>query len=179
MRSIWKKRYVRLFLFPASVSVIYCIVFIWMPEKAVSAIRNSGKVFLLILMPLSFVFILMTALNIFLKPAHIVTFFGRNRGIKGIALSVAAGIVSMGPIYAWYPMLKALREKGLSDFLVAIFLGNRAVKPFLLPIMISIFGWIYVLILMVFIVFGSIGVGYCVDLLGKEDITREESGLGG
>jgi hypothetical protein len=49
----------------------------------------------------------------------------------------------MGPIYAWYPLLKELREKGAANSLIAIFLGNRAVKPFLLPIMISYFGWVY------------------------------------
>ncbi len=74
----------------------------------------------------------------------------------------------MGPIYAWYPMLKTLREKGVDNSLIAVFLGNRAVKPFLLPIMISYFGWTYVLILVVFTIFGSIGVGYCVDVLVKE-----------
>jgi len=74
----------------------------------------------------------------------------------------------MGPIYAWYPMLKTLQEKGVDSSLIAVFLGNRAVKPFLLPIMISYFGWTYVLILVVFTILGSIGVGYCVDVLVKE-----------
>jgi len=74
----------------------------------------------------------------------------------------------MGPIYAWYPMLKVLREKGAKNSLIAIFLGNRAVKPFLLPMMISYFGWIYVLILTVFTIFGSLVVGYFVDALVKE-----------
>jgi len=40
--------------------------------------------------------------------------------------------------------LKELRKKGAADSLIAVFLGNRAVKPFLLPIMISYFGWVYV-----------------------------------
>jgi hypothetical protein len=34
--------------------------------------------------------------------------------------------------------------------------------------MISYFGWIYVLILTVFTIFGSLVVGYCVGILVKE-----------
>jgi len=166
--SIWKKRIVRSFVFPASVLLIYGILYVMMPDRVLLAIRSSGKLFFIILMPLFLVFILMVILNLFLKPAHITQFLGKGTGIKGIILSATAGIISMGPIYAWYPMLKTLREKGVDSSLIAVFLGNRAVKPFLLPIMISYFGWTYVLILVVFTIFGSIGVGYCVELLVKE-----------
>lgn len=158
----------RSFVFPASVLLIYGILYVMMPDRVLLAIRSSGKLFFIILMPLFLVFILMVILNLFLKPAHITQFLGKGTGIKGIILSATAGIISMGPIYAWYPMLKTLREKGVDSSLIAVFLGNRAVKPFLLPIMISYFGWTYVLILVVFTIFGSIGVGYCVDLLVKE-----------
>jgi uncharacterized membrane protein YraQ (UPF0718 family) len=64
-------------------------------------------------------------------------------------------------------LLKDLREKGAANSFLAIFLGNRAVKPFLLPIMISYFGWIYVLVLTLFTVLGSIIVGYLVGVLVK------------
>jgi uncharacterized membrane protein YraQ (UPF0718 family) len=109
----------------------------------------------------------MLVLNLFLKPAQIVKFFGSQAGMKGVILSAGAGIISTGPIYAWYPLLKDLREKGADNTFVAIFLGNRAVKPFLLPIMISYFGWIYVLILTVLTVLGSVAVGYTVGALVK------------
>jgi uncharacterized membrane protein YraQ (UPF0718 family) len=169
LSNIWKKRAVRLLVFPASVLIIYGILLIIMPDKASTALRSSGKVFVNIIIPLCLVFVLMLFLNLFLKPAYIAKFLGKEAGIKGILLSATAGIISAGPIYAWYPMLKGLREKGVESSFIAIFLGNRAVKPFLLPIMISYFGWIYVLILTVFTIFGSIGVGYCVDVLVKEN----------
>ena len=168
LSNIWKNRAVRLLVFPASVLFIYGILFIIMPDKASTALRSSGKVFLNIIMPLCLVFVLMLVLNLFLKPAYITKLLGKKAGIKGILLSATAGIISAGPIYAWYPMLKALREKGTDNSFIAIFLYNRAVKPFLLPIMISYFGWIYVLILTVFTIFGSLVVGYCVGILVNE-----------
>jgi uncharacterized membrane protein YraQ (UPF0718 family) len=157
-----------MFLFLATVLAIYGTLFAVMPDKASMALRSSGHVFLNIIVPLCVVFILMVVLNLFLKPAHIARFLGKGAGIKGIVLSAAAGIISTGPIYAWYPLLKELREKGAGNFLIAIFLNNRAVKPFLLPIMISYFGWTYVLILTVCTILGSLPVGYAVDAAVKE-----------
>ena len=165
--SIWENRAVRMLLFPAGVLIAYGILFAIMPEKASIALKSSGSIILNMLVPISLVFILMLVLNLFLKPAQIIKFFGRGAGIKGVILSATAGIISAGPIYAWYPLLKDLREKGAANSFLAIFLGNRAVKPFLLPIMISYFGWIYVLILTVFTVVGSIVVGYFVGALVK------------
>ena len=147
--------------------VAYGVVFAIMPEKASVALKSSGNILLNMLMPLSLVFILMLLLNLFLKPAQIVKLLGRGAGIKGVILSAAAGIISAGPIYVWYPLLKELRQKGATNAFLAIFLGNRAVKPFLLPIIISYFGWIYVLILTVFTIIGSIVVGCFVGAMVK------------
>jgi len=164
----WKRRVLQMAFFPASVLVIYGILFGAMPDKASIALRSSGKIFLNIIFPLCLVFVLMLVLNLFLRPAHTAKFLGKGVGIKGIILTAIAGIISIGPIYAWYPLLKELREKGVGNPLIAIFLGNRAVKPFLLPIMIAYFGWTYVLILTVFTILGSLGVGYSVGTLVKD-----------
>ena len=90
--------------------------------------------------------------------------------MAGKFISASAGIISVGPIYAWYPLLKDLKEKGAANDLIAIFLNNRAIKPFLLPVMISYFGWLYVLILTIFTVLGSLFVGYSMSILVKEEI---------
>jgi len=142
------------------VLVIYGILFAIMPDKASAALKSSSNIFLNILMPLSLVFAFMLILNLLLKPVHIVKFLGTKSGIKGFVLSATAGIISMGHIYAWYPLLKELREKGAGLFPIAVFLYCRAVKPFLLLIMISYFGWQYVIILTVLTVLGSIAIGY-------------------
>jgi len=49
--------------------------------------------------------------------------------------------------------------------LIAVFLLNRAVKPFVLPVMVSMFGWTYVLILTLLTVAGSFSVGFVVGAL--------------
>jgi len=160
----------RMFLFPVVVLVIYGILFAVMPESAFTALKSSGSVFLKIVWPLVLVFVVMLALNLLVTPAQIVRFLGKGAGVKGIMLSVAAGIISAGPIYVWYPLLRELRGKGAGNTLIAVFLYNRSVKPFLLPVMIACFGWVYVVILTVLTVLASVGVGYSVGALtGEKD----------
>jgi len=65
-------------------------------------------------------------------------------------------------------LLKELRAKGATNSFIAVFLGNRAVKPFLLPVMISYFGGMYVILLTLFTIAGSLAVGYLVNILVKD-----------
>ena len=80
-------------------------------------------------------------------------------------LALVAGMISAGPIYAWYPLLKDLREQGAHEGPIAVFLYNRGVKPFLLPVMIGYFGWRYVLMLTLLMIVGSIVLGYGMQML--------------
>lgn len=164
----WKRRAMRMLLFPGSVLAIYGILYAVNPDKISIALKGVGNIFSQMILPLSLVFVFMLALNLFLKPAQIVKFLGKGAGIKGVMLSAAAGIISTGPVYAWYPLLKDLREKGAGGSFMAIFLGNRAIKLPLLPIMISYFGWVYVIILTVFTILASIIAGYAVGVLVEE-----------
>ena len=164
----WENRTIRLILFPVLMLLIYVALFAVMPEKAIAAFKSSGKIFLNIIIPLGFVFILLVVFNLFLNPAHIVKLFGKKSGIKGIMLSSAAGIISMGPVYAWYPLLRELREKGAANSLMAIFINSRAVKPFLLPVMISYFGVRYVIVLTVVTMTGTIVAGYITGVLSRD-----------
>ena len=163
-----KKSLARILIFPVCVLVCYGILCAIDPHKALMAMRTSGNLLLYIVLPLVLVFVIMLALNLFVKPAQIVRLFGKGARIKGIALSVVAGIISMGPIYAWYPLLKNLREKGAGTGPIAIFLYSRAVKPFLLPVMIAYFGWVYVVILTLLTVFASIATGCFMSVVMKK-----------
>jgi len=154
--------FLRIYLFPGVVLMTYAVLFMVAPHKTAMALKGSGGIFTRMAFPLCLVFIVMVLMDLFLQPGKITEFLGKKAGVKGLLLSATAGIISIGPIYAWYPLLKGLREKGAADFLLAVFLSNRAVKPFLIPIMISYFGWLYVLVLTFFTILGSIAVGYCV-----------------
>jgi len=163
-----KKDSARILIFPVCVLACYGIFSAIDPHNALMALKTSGNLLLTVTLPLVLVFVIILVLNLFVKPAQIVGLFGKGLRIKGIVLSLVAGIISMGPIYAWYPLLKNLRDEGAGTGPIAIFMYSRAVKPFLLPVMIAYFGWVYVAILTLLTVFASIAIGSCMSVLMKK-----------
>lgn len=158
----------RQFYLPLAVLGIYLVLWLFAPDKTILALKKSIQVFLQVLLPLCMVFLLMAGVNLFLNTSEITRHLGQGAGVKRILLAVIAGIISTGPIYAWFPLLKDLRERDTQPSLLAVFLVNRAIKPFLLPVMISFFGWVYVLSFTLLILFGSFGVGFIIGRLMDE-----------
>lgn len=155
-------------LFLIAVLVLYGILLFAAPEKAVSAILETGKIIRNILGPMFVVLVVMVCFNLFIHPGRIVRLVGTESGLRGMFLAAAAGIISMGPIYAWFPFLRELREKGAGAQPVAVFLGSRAIKPVLLPVMISYFGWIYTFMLTLFIFIGAFIQGSVMGVVQKD-----------
>jgi uncharacterized membrane protein YraQ (UPF0718 family) len=153
---------VRIIAFPATVAAIYGAVALASPEQAVAALKASGGVIIQIAPALIVAFVVMVLLNLLVKPAHIKRFLGKGTRTKGTLLSSVAGILSMGSIYAWYPLLSDLREKGVSDFHLANFLGCRAVKIPLMPLMAAHFGWVFTLVLSGLMIVGAMLTGLAV-----------------
>ncbi len=155
----------RIWIFPAFIGALYGGLSIVFPIRTVEALESFAHLAGQIALPLGLVFAFMFVMNLFLSPEKIVRVLGKEAGIRGHFLSAVAGILSVGPIFAWYPLLKNLRERGASNAALATFLCNRAVKPFLIPVMISFFGWKYVLALTVWTITGAIGVGIAIGAL--------------
>lgn len=131
----------RPWLFPLGVSLLYGLGFLLEPESTERSFRICIDMFQQLALPMLFAVVMMVVFNRFLSPAVVARFLGRSAGAKGVVLSSLAGILSMGPVYAWYPLFKTLRDKGASVFHVANFVGCRSIKPALLPIVVSSFGW--------------------------------------
>ncbi|WP_457668199.1 hypothetical protein [Thiolapillus sp.] len=90
---------------------------------------------------------------------------GRDSGTRGWLLSMAMGVLSHGPIYPWYPLLRELRQKGTRPALVATFLYARSIKLPWLPVMAHYFGLSYMLILTLLILLLSPLHGWLVEKL--------------
>ncbi|MCF7916127.1 MAG: hypothetical protein K9L66_13250 [Spirochaetaceae bacterium] len=65
---------------------------------------------------------------------------GGKQGGKAYLFALAAGTLSHGPVYAWYPFLSELQKKGVSNGKIAAFLFARAIKIPLLAAMVFYFG---------------------------------------
>jgi len=98
----------------------------------------------------------MSLINFFVSTKTVSKYFVSS-GKKSWLFAVVAGILSMGPVYIWYPFLQDLKEKGFNEGLIAVFLYNRAIKIPLIPLAVFYFGLKFVVILaFVMIVFSVI-----------------------
>ncbi len=127
-------------------------------------LKIFSNVFWTIILVFGFIFIV----NLFVNEKKVAKFVGKEAGLKGLLIAVVAGLISHGPIYAWYPLLSDLKEKGMRNSFIAIFLYNRAVKLPLIPLMIHYFGLTFVMVLSILMVLSSIVNGEIVEYLVDE-----------
>ena len=145
------------------VLILYIILLLSDTTHALSALQKAASI-LLSLLPLFLLIITLTALiNYFLKPKQIIKLFGKDSGVKGIFYALIGGIISHGPMYAWYGMLQDMRSNGLKDGLIAVFMYARAVKLPLLPFMIDLFGLLFTIIMTLYILIAAVLQGKVID----------------
>ncbi|NDV28043.1 hypothetical protein [Desulfovibrio sp. JC010] len=159
----WK--YSKPWLFPLAVACIYGLCQLYDPESTARSIKVCKALFTQLGLPICIVLVMMTLINRYLDPATVARFLGSKTGIRGVFLSGLAGIISMGPIYAWYPLFKSLKEKGASTFIIANFIGCRSVKPVLLPVLLAYFGWQFSTVFVLINLFGAMGTAYLVGVV--------------
>jgi len=147
------------------VFILYVVLFLGSNQIVIPALQKSWDVMVKIA-PIFIIVILVTALfNYFLQPRQIARHFGCESGVKAWLWALAAGVVSHGPMYVWYPVLEDLRSHGMRDGLVVVFFASRAIKIPLLPIMIDYFGWVFTIILSFYILAGALIQGFFLEKL--------------
>jgi len=143
----------------------YAIVAFVRFSTTASALNIALSLLAKILPVMACVFVLMILVNLFISPQTVVRYVGKTSGPKRWVAAIAGGIISTGPIYLWYALLKELMQQGMSKGVVAAFLYARAIKPFILPLMVYYFGWKYTAILTAVMIFVSLLQGLLVEKL--------------
>jgi len=113
---------------------------------------------------LFFVYVIIFVFNLLISNKRILIFLKKWNYFKKLLFSVIFGVLSSGPIYLWYWLLKQLNNVWLTLGHISTFSYARAIKLPLLPIMISYFGLkfsiIFIFVLLVFSFFQGIIVDY-------------------
>lgn len=150
------------------VLIIYGSVSFFVPDKSipilVSFIKIVGQISPIFLI----IYGLMVLTNLYVNNKILHKYLGDNAGIRGWIISIIAGIVSMGSIYVWYPLLKDLQDKGVKDKFIVTFLYNRGIKLQWLPVLLLYFGWVYSITLFVVMSVSSVFQGIITEKLIKK-----------
>ncbi len=165
--AVKSRRYkYRGWFFLLAVACLYLLVYVLAHDYAVASfghfmemLRNIAPILVLV-----FVFLWMLELA---KGAQgkLARLAGHGSGFKGWLLAIGGGILSHGPVYAWYPLLRNLQQNGMRPALIAAFLYARSIKLPWLPLMAHYFGVTYMLTLTFYITVFSIANGWLVEKL--------------
>ena len=123
-----------------------------------AAWTHAGILLLQILPVLGVVLLFMTGGNL-VPTSFVKQHLGGKSGGKAYLFALAAGTLSHGPVYAWYPFLSELQKKGVSNGKIAAFLFARAVKIPLLAAMAFYFGLPFTIVFSACILFGALLMG--------------------
>lgn len=156
------------------VLLLYAIAWFVDAEKMRGSANFSISLLFQMLPVLLLVFVLMFVTNLLVKPNWVRAHMGRESGLKGWFIAIAAGIISMGPIYPWYALLKELKANGMRPALIVVFLYNRGIKLPLLPLLVHYFGLAYTVLLTVYMVLFSLVGGLLLEKLLSEEMACVE-----
>jgi uncharacterized membrane protein YraQ (UPF0718 family) len=155
-------------LFVAGVASAYAVMYILHPAVTETAWLSFVELIARVVPILAIVFVLIFVFNLFAEPKWIERYVGEHSGLRGWAVAMLSGVLSVGPIYPWYVLLGELRQKGMRASLIAVFLYSRAIKPPLVPFMIHYFGLAFTALLMIYIVAFAIIQGLVIGCLFDE-----------
>lgn len=134
----------------------YSILLLVDTSKTLTTLKTFLHIFGTLVPIFLFIILITTLINYYLKPKSIIKHFGKDSGKKGIFYALAAGIISHGPMYAWYGLISELRTHGAKDELLIIFFYARAIKIPMIPLMLGIFGINFTIIISIYILIFAI-----------------------
>ena len=153
--------------FLISVFFVYLIILFFNLSLFLSILDKFIILFIQILPALLGMFVLILIFNFFLSNQQIKRYLTVQGNWKKQLLVVGLGILSSGPIYAWFPFLADLKKHGVKNDLITVFLYNRAIKLPLIPIMLYYFSWNYIFLITILMITFSIINGYIIGKLVK------------
>jgi len=154
-----------IWIFLGLVLALFVVITFIYPNKMEPILLMFKNLMLQILPILVLVYIIMLLTNYFVNNDKLKKYMGEDAGIKGWMISIVSGVLSVGPIYMWYPLMKDLQTKGVKNKFLITFLYNRGIKLQWLPMLIFYFGLKYSLTLLIVMAVMSIPLGIIADKL--------------
>jgi len=155
--------------------IIYIALGITMPSKAIESFNNSLYYVkeMLIIMPV--ILLLTSLIEAWVPKKTIQNTLGEDAGVKGYIFSFLLGSFSAGPIYAAFPVCKALLKKGARISNIVIILSAWAViKVPMLANEAKFLGAKFTLIRWILTTKSIFSMAYCMsEIVKKEDVVGE------
>lgn len=131
--NIWKFFWV--------VCILYIGLFIFSSDLFYICLEKFLFLFQKIAWSFLFVFLFMYIFNIFISEKLIKKYLQKEIKLKHYLIIAIVGVLSTGPVYLWFAHLSRMKDQGMDEGLISLFLYNRAIKLPLIPLMIEYFSF--------------------------------------
>ncbi len=149
--------------FLLAVIIGYGVLFLFEPGWVKGAIGHFLHLLATLAPILAVVMALLWLINLLVDPKRIRKNLGHDSGLRGWVIAIVGGILSHGPVYAWYPLLIDLQRHGTRPALLATFLFARSIKLPWLPMLAYYFGAGYMLLFTLLLTLFSPLVGWLTE----------------
>ena len=157
------------------VIALYFLTWIYNADFINTSLKHFQHLLISITPVLGLVFIILWLLNLSKgMQDKLAQLADKNSGAKGWLVAVLGGILSHGPIYAWYPLLQKLENQGARPALIASFLYARSIKIPFLPLMVHYFGMTYTVLVTIYIAIFSVLHGWLVEKIMQESLPQKK-----
>jgi len=146
-----------------AVIALYVFLRIFLPDKASVALSLSWHTFASVALIILSVFVLIGLVQAWLKEETIAKKLGQGSGLKAIIVSALFGSILVGPLFAIFPLLKSLMERGARTAVVIAMLTTWAVKIPMIPIEVKFLGPEFVALRVVLILLLAIPVSLAIE----------------
>ncbi|MHB8840938.1 MAG: permease [Candidatus Aquicultor sp.] len=123
-----------------AVGIIYLLVGIYLPRKASIALSATWHTVSSVILIIVSVFILIGLVQVWIKEDMIAEKLGEGSGTKALVLSALFGSILVGPLFAIFPLLKSLLNRGARVGVIVVMLTTWAVKIPMLPLEVKFLG---------------------------------------
>ncbi len=134
----------------------YFFTFLFKPKAILPAFKYTWEVFLSIAPLFILIFVFMAAVDYYMPPERLEKHLGNDAGIKKWIIGIVAGIAAVGPPLIWYPMLRDLKEHGVENDFMAVFLYCKAINVQFFPMIIFYFGLKYLIVITILMIIAGI-----------------------
>ena len=142
---------------------LYVFLFFLHPALFKASFNYFVKLLKTIAPILALVMAFMWILDLLVNPKRIRGLLGHEAGLRGWVIAIIGGVLSHGPVYAWYPLLTDLQKQGARPAFIAAFLYARSIKLPWLPMLAFYFGTTYMMLLTVIILLISPLMGWLTE----------------
>ncbi len=156
------------FIILGAVLLLYIVLFFIDQNKTMESLTYGLKIFRDILPIFGIIYIFMVVFN-FIPEKKLKSYMQKTTGFFQYFVLSLLGMISHGPIYAWYPLLKDLKNRGLTYGSIAAYLFSKGIKLTLLPLIIHYFGIKLTVIFSVTLFILSFLQAFLIDLFMKSN----------